>query len=127
MPILHETALWPLVEARAVATPDALLVVDERDRTLTFAEYRDACERVAAGLAAEGVGEGTPVSWQLPTWIESFVLVGALRSSSARSRTRSCPSAGGARSGFMTRRRARASSSSPVSGAVSTTRRWRAP
>jgi acyl-CoA synthetase (AMP-forming)/AMP-acid ligase II len=24
------------------------------------------------------VGEGTPVSWQLPTWIESFVLVGAL-------------------------------------------------
>ena len=32
MPILHETALWPLVEARAAATPDALLVVDEHDR-----------------------------------------------------------------------------------------------
>jgi acyl-CoA synthetase (AMP-forming)/AMP-acid ligase II len=78
MTTLHETALWPLVEARAAATPGALLVVDEHDRTLTFAEYRDACERAAAGFAALGVGEGTPVSWQLPTWIESFVLVGAL-------------------------------------------------
>src|SRR5262245_23664620 len=75
---LTQTALWPLIEARAGATPDALLVVDERDRALTFAEYRDACERVAAGLAAHGVGAGTPVSWQLPTWIESFTLVGAL-------------------------------------------------
>ena len=69
-----------------MATPDALLVVDERDRTLTFAEYRDACERVAAGLAAEGVGEGTPVSCQFSTWIESFELVGALRRGSARSK-----------------------------------------
>src|SRR6185295_10994109 len=25
-----------------------------------------------------GVGEGTAVTWQLPTWIEAFVLVGAL-------------------------------------------------
>ena len=35
-------------------------------------------QRAAAGLATHGVGEGTVVSWQLPTWIESFVLVGAL-------------------------------------------------
>jgi cyclohexanecarboxylate-CoA ligase len=75
---LTESSLWRLVEARAAATPDSLLVVDEDDRELTFARYRDACLRTAAGLGALGVREGTPVSWQLPTWIESFVAVGAL-------------------------------------------------
>jgi len=34
--------LWGLVEARAAATPDAVMLIDERDRTMTFAEYRDA-------------------------------------------------------------------------------------
>ncbi|HZP28091.1 MAG TPA: AMP-binding protein [Acidimicrobiia bacterium] len=75
---LNEPTLWRLIEARAAATPGALLVVDEHDRELTFAAYRDACLRAAAGLAALGVGEGSAVSWQLPTWIESFVVVGAL-------------------------------------------------
>jgi cyclohexanecarboxylate-CoA ligase len=45
---------------------------------VTFAEYRDRAEVVAAGLADRGVGEGSVVVWQLPTWIESFVLMGAL-------------------------------------------------
>jgi acyl-CoA synthetase (AMP-forming)/AMP-acid ligase II len=72
------TSLWDLIEQRAAATPDARFAIDENDRALTFAEYRDACERAAAGLAALGVGEGTNVSWQLPTWLESMVLVGAL-------------------------------------------------
>jgi acyl-CoA synthetase (AMP-forming)/AMP-acid ligase II len=70
--------LWELVEQRAAATPDAPMARDEHGRRLTFAAYRDAAERVAAGLADRGVGEGTPVSWQLPTWISSMVLVGAL-------------------------------------------------
>src|SRR5205814_7157983 len=61
------------------ASPDALCAVDEDDREVTFAEYRAWSERVAAGLAVDhGVGEGDVVSWQLPTWIESLVLVGAL-------------------------------------------------
>ncbi len=76
--ITEWTSLWDLVEQRADATPDARLAIDEDDRTLTFGEYRAACERAAAGLAALGVGEGTNVSWQLPTWLESMVLVGAL-------------------------------------------------
>ena len=71
-------SLWDLIERRAAATPDALLGIDEDDRALAFGEYRDAVERAAAGLAELGVGEGTPVSWQLPTWFESMVLVGAL-------------------------------------------------
>ncbi len=71
-------SLWELIERRAAATPDAPLGIDEDGRTLTFGEYRAASERAAAGLSELGVGEGTPVSWQLPTWFESIVLVGAL-------------------------------------------------
>lgn len=72
------TDLWSLVEAQSALRPDGVLAVDERDRVLTFADFRMRAERVAAGLTALGVGEGTPVSWQLPTRIESIVLVGAL-------------------------------------------------
>ncbi len=70
--------LWELIEQRAADTPDALMLVDENERTITFSEYRDASERAAAGLIDHGVGPGVNVSWQLPTWIESFVLVGGL-------------------------------------------------
>ena len=77
--MIDERNFWALIEARANETPDAPLIVsDEGGRAMSFAEYRDACLRAAAGLAAKGVGEGTNVSWQLPTWIESLVLVGAL-------------------------------------------------
>lgn len=77
--------LWELVERRASATPDAVMAIDENDRSLTFGEYNDECAQAAAGLYAEhGVGEGTAVSWELPTWLESFVLVGALARLSAR-------------------------------------------
>lgn len=77
LPFPDET-LWRLIERRAAETPAAQMVVDERGRSLTFAEYRDAAERAAAGLHARGVGTDTVVSWQLPTWIESMVLVAAL-------------------------------------------------
>ena len=73
------TNIWTLIEGRAEATPDARMLVDQDGRELTFADYRDQCEQVAAGLAELGVGTDTIVSWQLPTWIESVVLVGALR------------------------------------------------
>ena len=72
------SSLWSLVEARALASPDAMLAVDESGRTLTFAEFRAAAESAAAGLASLGVNATSRVSWQLPTWLESFVLVGAL-------------------------------------------------
>jgi acyl-CoA synthetase (AMP-forming)/AMP-acid ligase II len=71
-------SLWELIERRADATPDAVLGIDEDERRMTFGEYRTAAERAAAGLAAIGLGEGSAVSWQLPTWLESMVLVGAL-------------------------------------------------
>ena len=69
---------WQLVVARADCTPDARMLLDERGRTLTFGEYRVLAEEVAAGLAAQGVRSGDVVSWQLPTGIESVVLMAAL-------------------------------------------------
>ena len=71
-------SLWQLVERRASATPDELAAVDEAGRTLTWAESREAAERAAAGLAHLGIGAGDVVSWQLPTWLESKILVLAL-------------------------------------------------
>jgi len=76
--MIDAIALWSQIEARAQATPDAVFLLEDHDRALSFAAYRDRCERVAAGLAAQGVGLGDRVSWQLPTWIESAVLAGAL-------------------------------------------------
>jgi cyclohexanecarboxylate-CoA ligase len=71
-------SLWQLLDERAALTPDKVMAVDEHDRSWTYAEFRAWCERVAAGLAARGVGEGTNVSWILPSRIEAFVLIGAL-------------------------------------------------
>jgi acyl-CoA synthetase (AMP-forming)/AMP-acid ligase II len=76
--MLQGRSLWELLDKRVDATPDALMAVDEDMRTITFAEYWSEAERAAAGLLAQGIGGGDVVSWQLPTWIESMVLVGAL-------------------------------------------------
>jgi acyl-CoA synthetase (AMP-forming)/AMP-acid ligase II len=70
--------LWELLENRVAATPDATMLVDQDGRALTFAEYKAEAERAAAGLGRLGIGEGDVVSWQLPTWPESIVLVAAL-------------------------------------------------
>ncbi|MGV3760167.1 MAG: AMP-binding protein [Actinomycetota bacterium] len=78
MPDVDGGSLWELVERRAEATPDALAAVDEDGRTLTWAEAKAEAERAAAGLARLGIEAGDVVSWQLPTWIESKLLVLAL-------------------------------------------------
>jgi len=76
--VIEARGLWELVEARAAATPSALCAVDERGRHIDFAGYRDAALRAAAGLAAQGVGLETRVSWMLPTTLEALVLCAAL-------------------------------------------------
>jgi acyl-CoA synthetase (AMP-forming)/AMP-acid ligase II len=70
--------LWELLERRVETTPGAVMAIDQDGRRLTFAEYRAEAERAAAGFARLGIGEGDVVSWQLPTWLESIVLVAAL-------------------------------------------------
>lgn len=67
--------LWELVTAAAHEHPARVLLRDDRGRTLTAAQLRDAAERVAAGL---DVRPGDVVSWQLPTVLESPVLMAAL-------------------------------------------------
>lgn len=76
--MLEGHTLWELIEKRAAESPDGLLAVDEHDARLTFGGYRTEVERVAAGMAELGVGAGDVVTWQLPTWLESMVLAGAL-------------------------------------------------
>jgi acyl-CoA synthetase (AMP-forming)/AMP-acid ligase II len=69
---------WALVERRAASSPDAVALEDEQGRTLTFEGFRAAAEAVAAGLSERGVRAGTVVSWQLPTAIDTEVLMVAL-------------------------------------------------
>ncbi len=76
--MLEEATLWGLIEARAKATPDAPMAVDERDRCLSFAGYHAACLAAARGFGERGTGPGSLVSWTLPTRLEALVLVGAL-------------------------------------------------
>ena len=54
------------------------MLVDEHHRSLTFASFRDAAERAAAGLHEWGVRPGTRVVWQLTTRIDTLVLSAAL-------------------------------------------------
>jgi acyl-CoA synthetase (AMP-forming)/AMP-acid ligase II len=78
MTMLEGRNLWELLSRRVETSGGDRLAVDDDGHTLTFADLRDRAEIAAAGLAAMGVGEGDVVSWQLPTWFESMVLVAAL-------------------------------------------------
>jgi acyl-CoA synthetase (AMP-forming)/AMP-acid ligase II len=76
--IAGATSLWELLEQRVAASGPERFVFDDKGRSLTYDEFKATAERVAAGLQAIGISEGTPVSWQLPTCIESVVLSAAL-------------------------------------------------
>ncbi|MCH2170153.1 AMP-binding protein [Myxococcota bacterium] len=71
-------SLWDLIEWRVAETPDARFCLDDAGRELSFTEYRDSIERAAAGLQALGIGEGTAVTWILPTRVSALILMGAL-------------------------------------------------
>jgi acyl-CoA synthetase (AMP-forming)/AMP-acid ligase II len=76
--MLEARTLWELISKRADATPDTPMVIDDTGRELTFGEYAERVERVGVGLQAWNVKAGDVVSWQLPTWQESMLIVGAL-------------------------------------------------
>ena len=50
----------------------------DADPRITYVEFRDRAERVAAGLSSLGVGSGTRVTWQLPSRIDAVVASAAL-------------------------------------------------
>jgi cyclohexanecarboxylate-CoA ligase len=69
---------WELVSRRAAASPDHPMLIDTAERSITFGEFAQRAERVAAGFHELGVREGSTVSWQLPTRIETVVASMAL-------------------------------------------------
>jgi acyl-CoA synthetase (AMP-forming)/AMP-acid ligase II len=70
--------LWELVERRAEATPDALLLIDESGRSITCSAFRDRAVRAAAGFHELGVRHGTRVTWELPNRFETIIASFAL-------------------------------------------------
>jgi acyl-CoA synthetase (AMP-forming)/AMP-acid ligase II len=67
-----------LLDERVAATPDELMMLDDRGRSVSFAEYREQVDVLAAGLMPLGVGRDVHVSWIMPTVIEATVMIGAL-------------------------------------------------
>ena len=59
--MIETATLWQLIEARADATPDAILAIDGDGREMDFRKYRDECLRTARGLVGLGVGPGRVV------------------------------------------------------------------
>ena len=77
-PIYDARTFWDLLCRRVAATPETKMLIDDSGRSLTFAEFKDKAEQVAAGLLELGVTAGTPVTWVLPTRIETVLLSFAL-------------------------------------------------
>ncbi len=70
--------MWELVDGRAESSPRHPMLIAPDSSVTTFGAFRDRAERVAAGLQAMGVSEGSVVSWQLPTRVDTVVLSIAL-------------------------------------------------
>lgn len=69
------TTLWSLVVRAASERPGEILLVDDHGRSLDAASLQAEAESVASGLVERGVEPGSVVSWQLPTILESAVLL----------------------------------------------------
>ena len=73
----HKT-FWTLIAGAAHHQPNRRLLADERGRSLTARQLHDAACATAAAFAERGIGAGTVVSWQLPTTLETMVVMAAL-------------------------------------------------
>ena len=117
--------LWELLDARVAATPDTEMACDDRGRRITYAEFRQRAEEVAAGIAALGIGAEDVVSWSLPTGFDALVLSAALRRLDVVQNP-IIPIYREREVALLRRNRpAPRCSSCPACGAASTTRRWR--
>ena len=76
---IHDArSIWGLLQRRAEVDPDLPFLFDGTGRSLTVGQLRQRAVDAAGNLAAAGVVEGTVVSWQLPTWIDTVALSLAL-------------------------------------------------
>ncbi len=76
--LVYPPTLWALLRQSAEEFPEGAVVEDDYGRSFTRAELVAAAESVAAGLVDQGINARSVVSWQLPTVIESLVLLVAL-------------------------------------------------
>jgi acyl-CoA synthetase len=66
--------LYDIAARHARATPDAFAVRD-RHRRLTYAELVEAADRLAVGLAGQGLGPGQRVALWLPSRVETAIAI----------------------------------------------------
>jgi cyclohexanecarboxylate-CoA ligase len=76
--LLRAGSFWELVTLRAEASGDQVMLLDEHDKQMSFAEFKHYTERTAASLAGQGIGPGSRVAWQLPTRITAVLVMAAL-------------------------------------------------
>lgn len=75
--------LWHRIRERALAAPERVAVRDGRD-SLTYGALWEASGRLAAALAARGIGRGDRVGMLLPKSLECIVsILGVLRAGAA--------------------------------------------
>jgi cyclohexanecarboxylate-CoA ligase len=78
MKIGGDVTYWTLIVGAAQREPNRRLLADEYGRSLTARQLYDAACATAAAFAERGIGAGTVVSWQLPTTLETVVVMAAL-------------------------------------------------
>ncbi|OBF85316.1 cyclohexanecarboxylate-CoA ligase [Mycobacterium sp. 852002-51163_SCH5372311] len=71
-------SFWTLIAEAAARQPNRALLDDDHGRSLTTRQFHDAACETAAAFALRGVGAATLVSWQLPTTLETMVVMAAL-------------------------------------------------
>lgn len=69
---------WNLVEAAVRSHPDRVVLADDFGRSLTNSQLQHAAASTAAALFERGVSDGSVVTWQLPTTLETMVVMVAL-------------------------------------------------
>ncbi|HEY9303255.1 MAG TPA: AMP-binding protein [Mycobacterium sp.] len=74
----NPTTFWALIARAAQSEPNRRLLADEHGRSLTARQLHDAACATAAAFAEEGIRTETVVSWQLPTTLETVVVMAAL-------------------------------------------------
>jgi len=70
--------MWTLIVDAARRASNRVLLADDHGRGLTARQLHDAACVTAAAFAERGIGPGTVVSWQLPTTLETMVVMAAL-------------------------------------------------
>lgn len=73
-----EATYWTLIAEAAQRQPNRSLLADDYGRSLSARQLHDAACATAAAFAQRGIGAGTVVSWQLPTTLETVVVMAAL-------------------------------------------------